>query len=133
MLAPHEKNQCGARQMRAVPSWLAEAMRLPSGKKVTLTTPRVCLTRRAISLSSGSSATAGTNGSINNKKAKQRMNQVVMFGSLRSGCEKTFDPIFYRGTHHPQIMRSVRSQAGQLASQGDDKGNVKSLMRCHAS
>src|SRR5439155_15457194 len=31
-----KRGQRGARQMRAVPSWLAEAMRLPSGKKATL-------------------------------------------------------------------------------------------------
>src|SRR4051794_33178295 len=35
-----KRGQRGARQTRAVPSSLAEAMRLPSGKKVTLITPR---------------------------------------------------------------------------------------------
>src|SRR5205085_5862176 len=57
---------------RFVAAWRVRKSELPS-----------CLTRRAISLSSGSSATAGTNGRTNKRPAKQRVNQVVMFGSLR--------------------------------------------------
>src|SRR5438067_1354283 len=44
-----------------------------------------CLTRRAISASSP--PTTGTNGSTSNRKASQRGNQMLMFGSLAKGCQ----------------------------------------------
>jgi hypothetical protein len=47
-----------------------------------------CVTRRAISASSGAMAMTGTEGSTNTSKAIQRGNRVIISGSLRKEtCE----------------------------------------------